>query len=531
LKVFEDLRGRFPFRLYNPGFFGDKLAVHLSLIRLLTEMHRRNPAGGFLEEVFAVMELAKARGFMDSLEEAELGFSARATPQIQQEEARISGKIALLQTQLHNPYLSTLKHAQIDASLDEAEDMYNDLLIRIRRKVVGDGPRHYPEPLGYGDVRRRLLGDDTALIEYMLGQDSSVGLLVTTRKLSVASLPAKAEIGRLVRNYLGFLTFDPRRTFRAARGGQRLNDLLLGPFQSELAKGIKKIIVVPDGQLFDLPFEALVDESGRFLVESYEFSYAHSASALVRLMERIRIRTGEDLLAVGTSQPPHPGSSIFGSIERFSGLRHVAAEVRAAERSYGQGHAHVLMDAQAEESVLKKLNWLNYRIIHFAVHGIFDDDNWTRSCLLLWSNGSSPEDGYLQVRDILPLTLASDLVVLSACQTAKGGFETGDGLIGLSNIFLFAGSRSVLVSQWNINDKSTAEFMKQFYEALASSLSISSALREAKIRMINSRYRHPFHWAAFALIGCASGSYSTWNSRDAQPSSRPSSSSALTVQR
>jgi CHAT domain-containing protein len=531
LSVFEELMGRFPLRLYNPGFFEDKLAVHLSLIRLLSELNQRDSSRGYLEDILAVMESSKARGFIDNLEEAELGFSASVTPEIQEEEARISGRISFLQTQLHNPYLSAAKHTRIEVDLDEAEDLYSDLLIRIRRKVVGDGPRHYPESLDCREIRERLLEKDTALVEYMLGQEYSVGLLATTETLSVAFLPGKSDLGRLVSNYLGYLTLDGRHVFQAFRGGQRLNAILLGPFQAELRKGVRKIIIVPDGQLFDLPFEALVDEQGRFLVERYEFSYAHSASALVRLMERTRKRTGEGLLAVGISQPPLPGSSVFGSSERFARLRHVGAEIRAAERSYVWGKRQVLLDEQAEEEALKRLNWRDYRIVHFAVHGIFDDDDWTRSCLLLWRNGGSREDGYLQVRDILPLSLASDLVVLSACQTAKGGIETGEGLIGLANVFLFAGSRSVLVSQWNINDKSTAVFMKYFYDSLASGLTVSAALREAKVQMLGSRYRHPFHWAAFALIGCSSGSYSIWNSREAQANSRPLPSSARTVQR
>jgi len=531
LSVFEDLRGRFPLRLYNPGFFEDKLAVHFSLIHLLHEMHEEDPDPGYLQEVFAVMERSKARGFMDSLEEAELGFSATATPEIRQEEARIASRIAYLQTKLHNPYLSKGKWSDLELGLAEAENNYTDLLIRIRRKILGGGRGRYPEPLGYQEIRERLLDKDTALIEYMLGQEYSVALLATQRTLSVVLLPGKAEIARLVGSYLSYLTLDGSRLFRARRGGQRLNDVLLGPFRAELAEGIRKIIVVPDGQLFDLPFEALVDEDGRFLVEHYEFSYVHSASALVRLQERTRKRTGEALLAVGISQPPRPGSSVFGSIGRFPVLRHVSGEVRAAERSYVGGKTQVLLDDQAKEGTLKKLNWRDYRVIHFAVHGIFDDDNWTRSCLLLWQSGETSEDGYLQARDIIPLSLASDLVVLSACQTAKDSLQTGEGLIGLSNILLFAGSRSVMVSQWNINDKSTAVFMGYFYELLASGLPVGEALRGAKIKMINSRYCHPFHWAAFALIGCSSGGYSISNSREAEASSRLFSSIARTVQR
>ncbi len=226
-----------------------------------------------------------------------------------------------------------------------------------------------------------------------------------------------------------------------------------------------------------------------------------------------------------------PGARSSGLSPRFSELRHVSSEVGAAERAFVGGKARILLDSRAEEGVLKRLNWSDYRIIHFAVHGVFDPDHWTRSSLLLWRNGSAEDDGDLQVHDIFPLTLASDLVVLSACQTAKAGLRTGEGMTGLGDIFLFAGSRSVLVSQWNINDRSTAVFMRHFYDSLADGRSVGGSVREAKTRMIHSRYRHPFYWAAFGLIGCAEGSYSIVNSREAEPNSLSVSSTATTVQR
>jgi CHAT domain-containing protein len=205
--------------------------------------------------------------------------------------------------------------------------------------------------------------------------------------------------------------------------------------------------------------------------------------------------------------------------------------VAAAARFFVGGHTKLLVDAQADEGLLKSLRWKDYRIIHFAVHGIFDDDNWTRSALLLQPDPASREDGYLQARDILPLSLASDLVVLSACQTARGSLQSGEGLVGLTSVFLFAGSRSVLASQWNINDASTAAFMGYFYDSLAKKRSSREALQQAKIKMIRSVYRHPFYWAAFILIGCPTDAYSITKSRDAEASSRPKLSLARTVQR
>lgn len=531
LDIFDSLRSRVMLQHSNPGFFKDKLTVYLSLIRLLLNLDRQNPAGGYLGQVFSVLERSKARGFIDSLEEAELGLSSMAAADLQDEEARLSRSITQFQVRLENPDLSSAKRLELEVRLRETENAYTDLLIRIRRKVLGAKPPPFLEPLDYPEIRKRLLDDQTALLEFMLGPDYSVALLATADSLKVNLLPGTSELGRLTENYLRFLTASGAGEFRARKGGAVLYELLLGPFESALENAIRKIIVVPDGGLIDLPFEALVGRDGRYLAETYEFSYVHSASALAMLQERARKRTGENLLAVGVSQSPRPGRPLFRVFPRLSGLRNVTGELKAAEHSFIWGQTHVLMDDRAEEGVLKGLNFRDYRIIHFAVHGLFDADHWTRSSLLLWQGGSSEEDGYLQVRDIFPLDLASDLVVLSACQTAKAGLHTGEGMTGLSNIFLFAGSRSVLVSQWNINDRATALFMRHFYDSLASGLEIGAAVRQAKTRMINSPYRHPFYWAAFSLIGCSSGSYSTLNTRDAVASSRPSSSRAMTVHR
>jgi CHAT domain-containing protein len=143
----------------------------------------------------------------------------------------------------------------------------------------------------------------------------------------------------------------------------------------------------------------------------------------------------------------------------------------------------------------------DYRFIHLAVHGIFDDQNWRWSGLLLWRDKYSADDGVLQLRDIFLLDFRSDLVVLSACQSGKGTLETGEGILGLTGGFLFAGSRAVLVSLWNIDDRSTAVFMSNLYRHLANGESSSRALQKAKVEMIRSRFSHPFYWAAFSLIG------------------------------
>ncbi len=329
MDMFEVFRQRIMVQHNDAGFYADKLNIYLSLIQLLLRLDRQDPSAGYLCQILAVMERAKARGFIDSLEEAELGLPAKATPGLLQEEGDLSRAITRLQMQLHNPYLTQRRRLELERQLQEAENSYTDLLVRLRRKVFGTAPPPVPEPLSAKEIRDRLLDSETALVEYMLGPDRSIALLATRSSLSVSLLPGRQDIRRLTESYLRHLTVPSPRGFPAAKGGSRLDDLLLGPFAGELRKGVRKIIVVPDGELVDLPFEALVDKDGQYLVEKYEFSYVHSASALAMLKDRNRKRTAEDLLAVGVSQPPRPGSSVFQFSPQLSKLRYVSREVKA----------------------------------------------------------------------------------------------------------------------------------------------------------------------------------------------------------
>jgi CHAT domain-containing protein len=511
VQAVERIRGRLRSRFYNPGFFKDKMEVYVSLIRLLHSMQEKDPSRKYAEEAFAFAERARARGFLDRLEEAGLGLGASSSKDLRREELRLSEDISYLQIHLQTPGLSREERKALLEKLDQTECSYRDLLIRMRQDNPKLAELPYSTSLDAAAVRERLLGGDTALVEYVLGENSSFCFLVTKEAVSLARLPGSGELSALVSNYLKFLNLKQTETFLAMRGAQRLFEVLLGPFQSRLRAGIRKIIVVPDGKLYYLPFEALVepaaggprqDQGDRFLVENYEFSYAPSASALVRLLERRKTGSRKmDLLAVAAPTVSRFINLGAGLSFDLPALRYAQREIRTISRFFEGPKRRVLSGREAEEGRLKKLDLADYRIIHFAAHGLFDDENWDRSCLLLGRIENSKEDGLFQPRDILALDLASDLVVLSACQTGKGLLERGEGLTGLASAFLLAGSDSVLVSLWNINDKSTARFMEFFYGSLREGKSITLALRDAKVKMINSGNGHPFFWAAFVLVG------------------------------
>ncbi|NOR52689.1 MAG: CHAT domain-containing protein [Candidatus Aminicenantes bacterium] len=390
----------------------------------------------------------------------------------------------------------------------------------------------YPQPYGYEEIIEKLLNKETALLEYIIGEKYSFAFLATSKNLFLTRLPDSKFLIKLVNNYLNFLTLKETGEFKAKRGSKRLFNLLMGAFSEQFEKDIKKIIIVPDGNLNYLPFETLIREGGsdnqdmqekgknsRFLIQDYEISYIPSASSLINILERKAIKKRKkDLLVIANPKPGHPNKFVSflnnllkplsanknksdNFIFNFPHLPHAHKEAKTIAKFFDTDKKLLLLKNEAEERRFKQLNLGDFKIIHFATHGVIDNENWWRSALILLPDKNLSEDGFLQPREIYDLKLNSDLVVLSACQTGKGKLEKGEGITGLAKAFLNTGSKSVISSLWNVNDKSTAQIMKCFYQYIIEGKSKAQALRLAKIKMINSKYSHPFHWAAFILMG------------------------------
>jgi CHAT domain-containing protein len=160
-----------------------------------------------------------------------------------------------------------------------------------------------------------------------------------------------------------------------------------------------------------------------------------------------------------------------------------------------------LLGHDVNEMAVKSLPLRDYGIIHFACHAYYDEIDPLMTALMLTSGPAEIEDGLLRIEEIEDLDIGADLVVLSTCRSGRGYLENGEGLINLARPFFFAGARSVIASLWPISDKSTARFMGEFYRALKNGHKIGDALRNAKIRMIQSSLAHPFFWAGFVLQG------------------------------
>jgi len=281
-------------------------------------------------------------------------------------------------------------------------------------------------------------------------------------------------------------------------------------------QGRTSLIIVPDGALWELPFQTLQPGPNRYLIEDTAIAYAPSLTAL-REMNKLRDRkkdaaSSSTLLAFGN--PALGKQSISGAQavlmdEKLDPLPEAERQVNANKQIYGAAKSKVYIGAEASEEHAKAEAG-SYRILHLATHGILNNSSPMYSYLLLaHTEGDTNEDGLLEAWEIMKLNLNADLVVLSACETARGRVGAGEGMIGLSWAFFVAGSPTSILSQWKVDSASTTELMVEFHRQLKAqmanpgdSFSAARALREADLKLLRSeRYRHPFYWASFVVTG------------------------------
>jgi CHAT domain-containing protein len=270
-----------------------------------------------------------------------------------------------------------------------------------------------------------------------------------------------------------------------------------------------------------LPFEALQDSRGQYLLKSHTISYVPSGTILDALRRGQRHEPSpKPLLAVGDVAYENQGgagkrlptpASVRGRIERgiadlsgvaLSDLPQTREEVEEIGKIVGP-NAVILLAKDATETAFKKEPLDQFRVLHLAVHGFADTQYPERSALVLGADPKSGDDGLLQVREIIRLRLNAELTTLSACDTGVGKLQGQEGISNLVEAFLVAGSKSVVASLWSADDTSAGALMERFYKRLADGASTSSALRNAKLDLL-TKYGDQlstFYWAAFIAVG------------------------------
>jgi CHAT domain-containing protein len=467
-------------------------------------------------EALEVAEAYHARAFLDVLAESGIESTTELSAAQKEEEDQHFARISSIQRELWKADLKPEEEAPLKRQLEDAEAALEAFRLKLRRANPRYASVEAPPLLKPDRIAEELLDADTALLEFVLGEKKSYLWLIQRKTLVSVALPPRKEIEALVTNYrtcfagkINSLTAQ-QAIARQKTQGQQLYQKLLQPLEAHLSV-VRKLIIVPDGALAYLPFETLVSESKTttsYLLERFAISYAPSASALAALKANQQPTNAEAKGIIAFGDPLY-GQAAQADVQAVRGfdlrqLPYTRLEVNGIAALFPAAERRIFLGAAAHEQTVKTEPLTPYRYVHFAAHGTVDEEHPARSGIVLSLGTDSKEDGMLQMSEVLRLKLNAELVTLSACRTGLGKLLHGEGIIGLTRAFFYAGADSVVVSLWNVNDMATASLMKAFYQNLQRGKAKAEALREAKRELLKGQqraWRHPYYWAAFILVG------------------------------
>lgn len=557
LAVVEALRTEVESRDLRASFFASVQQYHQLHMDVLMQLHRRDPRNGLAAEAFHASERARARSLLDSLITAGVDLRAGADPALLGREQALKNSFDDWATRQRQA-TAALPNPAGQALVEE----YRELELRysqVQSELRSRNPRYAalvrPRPLTLQQVQQQILDADTLLLEYALGEKRSFLWAVSHTKYDTFELPPRAVIERAAGRVYDLLTMrlrlttdtrDRRQQIELAdaeygREASNLSEMLLGPVVRAITG--KRILVVADAALQSLPFAALpvprrAEQTP--LIAEHEVVNLPSASVLALLRRsgagKRPVRTVA-VLADPVFESDDPRLRDAAAADRRDRSKAAAgstanaggAATLTASRSSRNGggtfprlaatrqEAEAIVAAAGDKVTLKALDFdanritalgpamAKYDIVHFATHGVFDNEDPGRSgiVLSLFDSRGQPQDGFLRLHDIYGMQLASQLVVLSACDTALGKPVKGEGLIGIVRGFMYAGAQRIVASHWKVDDEATGELMRLFYgEMLGRNRSAAAALRDAQLALSKQqRWRAPFYWAAFVLQG------------------------------
>lgn len=487
---------------FKARFVASRMWVYEQVMAVLWELHQRYPHKGYQREAFRYAERAKARALLQLLAEGKVRAHDEVSSSLTARQHQLLERLAELEAHLSRKDISEGQKRSAAQELSQTIAALGNL----RNELVHENPRYaellYPEPFP-ADTLRGDLDDQTVFLQFFLGDQCSYLWAVTRDTVLMYALAPRGDIERHAAFYLHLLSSSPPiAAFTDA--GHHLFSELLGQLPGELLRG-SQLIIAPDGVLNYLPFGALLmDKPDYFLANECAISYAPSASVrhILRQWHDERLGTWQyQIIALGDPEVPR---STWESSSSFNlaRLKHARREVQRVAALFPQQTVLTRVGRDANESFAKGQQLRHARFIHFATHSLLDETVLSRSGLLLAPDKRAGEDGHLRMSEIFDLRLDAELVVLSACQTARGRVFRGEGVRGLTSAFLCAGASSVLVSLWNVDDRSTEKLMDAFYRHLAQGTTKADALRRAQAELrVRKAYAHPFYWAPFVVIG------------------------------
>lgn len=521
-------------------FFEDKLGPYHEMIAMLVEQ-------GKCGEALAYAERVKSRVLLDTLNNGNMGSPLMLTERDRGRDRELRSRMIAADRELaaaqaaptNNPLMLQLRGKRLEARLE-----YEAFRIGLRLSRAGSNafPSAPTERIGPAEIVTLLPPAAGAVLEFAV-TDNKTYLFVLTEGTGMtdgrrgAASPActvhsinvgAKELKERVTVLNGRIANSQGVVQPLARG---LYDLLLKPAQAALT-GKTVLLVVPDRYLWTLPFQALQRNDGRYLLQESAIYYAPSLTSLREMRKTEAVDTARPKHVTGVPIRSRARSSsdnttllvIANPAGDLSPLLLTESRASKIAELYGTGRSKVYVGADATEARFKN-EARGFNVIHLGAHGIFDDDDPMYSRVLLSRDSQrtgravftpastraaeGAEDGLLEAWEIMDLDLNAKLVVLSACETARGRVSDGEGIVGLTWALFMAGVPSTVVSQWKVDEGATSELMYLFHQNLVKTTRMDSArarkaeaLRQASLKLLDSKdYGHPYYWAGFVLIG------------------------------
>ncbi len=556
IQIVETLRSQVNNQELRTHFFSSKQDYYRFYIDLLMQQHRQFPNQGWSALALAISEQSKARSLLDLLRQLPEPITQGITPQQLAQKEQLEHQLDSLErrriqlfNQTNTQEINLQKAQELEIKLEYLSTQYQQLLATIKKTSPNYAALTQPPTLNLQQIQA-LLEPNTILLEYALGQTNSYLWVVTKNTLQSYTLPDEATLNQAVKDFRDSFLIPSNRLRRslAIRSGFALKNQIFPP---QLSLKNQRLVIVADGVLQYVPFAALPDRDKldpqlNYLIDNHELIFLPSASVLKTLRDNQKTRPlapktlaifadpvfnlqDDRLKSLGLKVPSSVSPELMRSAREsgvlFERLPFTQTEAKQILALFPQQSSLPEIGFSANRNRSLNAQMDQYRLIHFATHGLLNSQSPQLSGLVLslFNPQGRSQNGFLRLYDIFNLRLAAELVVLSACQTGLGKAIKGEGLIGLTRGFMYAGANRVVVSLWSVDDLATSLLMTEFYRGiLQDNLSPGLALQRTQKQIkADQDLASPYYWAAFTLQGEWQGLKSSTMGRKSLQSNSP----------
>lgn len=535
IAIFDSIRKDLNIQSLGSSFLEDKYQAYPSIIELFAQKQDYRRA-------FQYAEKYKAKALLDLLSSGQFLLQRLLPDSILFEFAQIRSQLESLHSALSEASAATQPDEsaliEYNRKISEMELKKNSLINWVKQNKSDYYQLVSADPVPLKELQNRLLQPGEAVIEYIVAPEKISVFLIARDTLVFHTLPVdRKNLEHLLSNLSVIFRNrnQPGQTAQERIWNANLADFSIPPAYQlyeallqpllPLLNNYSQLIISPDDLLYYLPFEMLVsDTTGirnrydfsqpQFLVQDFDISYVPAVS-LLNIGRSGRRDATETILAFGNPtlpRQPHQADSMNPAVEKdkrsqtLSPLPYSGEEVKEIASVFSGFKTRVFTGTRATETVYRT-SAPGFQVLHFATHFLVNDEAPLYSSIVLAPDKGSKQDGFLHTYEVFDLPLNADLVVLSACNTALGKLNKGEGLIGITRGFQYAGVPSAVISLWEVDDQSTNQIMKYFYRYLKKGFNKSRALRLAKsdyLKNADSVHRDPYYWAPYILTGNAS---------------------------